>query len=110
MQIQGSDFHAPPTWLANVLAAITSAPELSSIHFEFDTISGVIPEVLEWSILDDRWVLIDRWLARLVKGRGGFPALTVTLSIPFSGEQQRLRSFLPESRAAGVEVGITRHD
>lgn len=110
LQVQGSDFHAPPTWLANVLAAITSAPELSSIHFEFDAISGVMPEVLEWPVFDNRWVLIDRWLARLVKGRGGFPALTVTLSIPCNGEQKRLGGFLPESKAAGVEVRIARHD
>lgn len=96
--------------MANVLAAITSAPELSSIHFEFDPISGVIPKILDWPVLDDRWVLIDRWLARLVKGRGGFPALTVTLSIPCNEEQWRLGSFLPESRAAGVEVRMARHD
>ena len=94
----------PPRWSTHLITAITSAPELSSIHFGFGMSPGVIEEEIERCASDDRWILIDGWLSRLAKGHGQRPVLVVVLSIPFDGDPPRLRSFLSECRGAGVEV------
>ena len=106
LQVRGSVLRASPAWLTNVLAAVTSAPELSLVHFEFDSVCNMIPEVFEEFVCDYRWTLVDRWLAHLVRGRGQLSVPVVVLSIPFRGEPPKLGTFLSESRGAGVDVKV----
>lgn len=107
LQIYLGRLQTPPRWLANILTAITSAPELSSIYFGLGSLSRATPEELERCASDYRWVLIDRWLACLAKGYGQHPALTVVLSMQNNGEPLRLGMFLPECRSVGVEVVVS---
>ncbi|KAF9648609.1 hypothetical protein BDM02DRAFT_3115234 [Thelephora ganbajun] len=99
-------FQTPPRWLADSLTAITSAPGLSLIRFESSSLSDIALEGIEMWVLDNRWILIDRWLARLAEGRGQCPVLTVVLSVPTYGEPPRLGSFLSECKGAGVGIVV----
>lgn len=56
--------------------------------------------------LDERWMLIDGWVARLARNRRGSTTLVVVLLIPFDGEPPRLGYFLSEARSVGVEVRV----
>ena len=96
----------PPRWLVHLLTAITSAPGLSSIYFKLDLPSTMGQEEILGFASDDRWILIDRWLASLVEGHGQCPVLTVILLIPNARELLGLGTFLSECRGAGVEVVI----
>jgi hypothetical protein len=64
------------------------------------------PGAIELYASDDRWMLIDSWLARLAEGRGQRPALAVVLSIPSGGGSERLGRLLSGCRGVGVEVVI----
>ena len=105
----GSQLDAPPTWLINLLIAISSAPELSAVHLEFGTDSGEMPVEVEKCASDHRWILVDRWLARLARARGRRPVLEVVLLISFDRIPPKLGNFLSESRGAGVEVRVGNH-
>ena len=106
LQIGLGHLHIPPRWSAHLITAITSAPNLSSVHFRFGMLSDVVEEEIERCASDDRWILIDRWLSCLAKGHGQHPALVVVLSIPFDGDPPRLRNFLSLCRDAGVQVAL----
>jgi len=78
----------PPRWSAHLITAITSAPELSSVHFEFGMLPGVVEEEIERCASNDQWILIDRWLSHLAEGHGQHSTLTVALLIPFDGDPE----------------------
>ena len=104
----GSQLDAPPTWLINLLIAIT-APELSAVHLEFGTDFGETPVEVEKCASDHRWILVDKWLARLARARGRRPILEVVLWISFDRIPPKLGNLLSESRGAGVEVRVGSH-
>ena len=105
LQVHLGRLQTPPRWSANLLTAITSAPGLSSIRFGFGSLFSMAPGAIEGYASDDRWMLIDSWLARLAEGRGQRPALAVVLSIP-SGGGPEMGRFLSGCRGVGVEVVI----
>ena len=48
--------------VGELLAAVASALELSSIHLELGLTLGVTPGGIEKLASDDRWALLDKWL------------------------------------------------
>lgn len=106
IQVGLGQLQSPPRWLVHLLTAITSAPELSSIHFKLNSSSDVSQEEILKCASDDRWILIDMWLACLVQDCRQYPALKVVLLIPNAREPPRLEMFLSKCRGAGVKVII----
>ena len=107
LQVYLGQLQTPPRWFTNLLTATTSAPELSCVHFEFGLLSDMTPEGFKRCAYDDRWILIDRWLACLAEGHGQYSAFTVVVSIP--NNREPLGMFLSRCRGAAVEVVIGQH-